>query len=297
MRKELIRFEDLEATYALPELEMIKLYRINVGGKRLYQDQDGNCYLSLTSFIDAVSTGHERKFLESWKRSMRAEMADESVDAYVQKTADYGTLQHIILGDFAKKRKIDWDETTDLIYSELKRFGLPDQTLSIAAKEMIKDLAGLVQFFADKKAEILAVELPVRSTTLKLATQVDFVLSIENEIWCVNLKSGKGTSTDDNVLQLIAEAKMFNECFGSVIGRCTKVANLRPNDWRKEPAYTFKDQTKRAKELAKLFDLKHNLAVELGIIGNAKAEYTYFAGTTHLGQSPTENMVIKEYNY
>ena len=289
-----LAWEEVLATYHTQAIaKPLQFRRVSVfDDRRIYEDQDGQRYLSLTSFVGAVLP--ESYSLKSWREKMIESLGIAETRAYVQATANYGTALHILIGDFAKEKSLDMLSLTTKAESLLEGQGFSPRASYFrwAVLDLLDDFAALAQFLYDTSAEVLAVELPVGCPTLKLATQIDLVawckIKRERHLCCINWKSGRSNGRyDSHAMQLSLEAELFERSYGALGYKVDKILNVTPKDWRTSPTYNLIDHTaQREATLTRALHL-HQAAPE-SLFNFERTELNILAGTLNLGDNPAD---------
>ena len=261
----LVSPELLQAVYLSPEvapvlypmIEGARIYRTNISGRRYYRVSDGKIRVSLTTFIDYAQQYGDVRFLNSWRDSMIEQLQNKALlDAYVQSTADYGTLLHIAVSELCKRGELDVWGKDGLFYmfqAEATRLGWGYEVAQSAFNKFLKDFACVSKFFHDYEVRIIAVELPVFDDLL--ATCIDLVVEMNAKNYkktkpekrerinaLINLKSGKHTG-DTHALQCAGEKRLFNFLYGELFPGFERTFILKPKDFEKEPGYDLIETT------------------------------------------------------
>jgi len=308
-----ITHEELAALFIAPnsDQQLIKIasekvFRVNWKGRRMYKRKDNSrLYTSLTTFLSSVMP--PSKHLQGWRDDLAETLGGvDKVDEYVQATADYGTTMHVLIGEICQAGFADWDALYIRATELLIELGLPSKAVESATREVIRDTAAIVKFFADYEVNVISVEVPVFSNW-GFATFIDLVVEMNDKCYtektptekrkrikaCINMKSGKKGFHDSHKYQLIGERMAWNETYGSFMP-ITEVFNLAPTDWKKEPSYKLACQTGFAddNEGANTKVFGHWLAIaELkGDMKNPSSPIQVFEGVTKLGADPTNEL-------
>ncbi len=311
-------FEKIEPMYLAPrlktEFERItaqKIFRVEIGAGRHYRNEAGQTFTSITTFLDQVMPPNKR--LQMWRESMIEDLGSaKAASDYVTSTADFGTALHIAVADFCRLGHVDWKVFNQWAYSYMiEIMKLDGHTLFAAVEELTRDFAGIVQFFADYEAEVLAVEVPVFSSH-GFATLIDIIVEMNEKCYTEktppekrkrifaggNLKSGKKGFHPTHIFQLCGERMAFNETYGDIIGPMVHVFNLAPTAWRTTPGYKFANQTSEIDEtnVSQLFDLFVQTGKLNGVLAEPSKTFIIFEGVTAYGSSPVSNMVELTYD-
>ncbi len=291
------------------------LYRAKISGKRYYRRSNSEMFVSVTTLLDC--TMPPTYGIRGWREEKAAELGSAKAAAVLlQFYADYGTLLHIAITNYVRECYIDWDELPYWCNAELKKVGFVEGgSLDLAAMELQKDIASLIEFLTDYNCKVLAVELPVFGylfgngvgTCIDLVVEKDCFLYTEatpiearkREKAIINLKSGKNGFSDYYILQLMLESRLFNALYSDVVGyEIDTICNLAPKDWREDkPTYHFKDQTKDAVELNPYLDLLIGVGKycngRKSIYATPETKVPIFTGKTLIGQSCKPNIGLK----
>jgi hypothetical protein len=280
--------------------------RLNAGSGRYYINSDKEAFCSSTTFVGAVLP--QSKHLDSWRMKMLQHLgSQQKVEEFVMATADYGTLLHIAVGEFCKSRSTDLFNLEGWFFDQFNReLGFPKQVANKATDDIMKDYVAILQFFKDYDCEVIAVELPVFFRTAEvlkertinphggIATQIDIVArmrktpkSKEYIHVLINLKSGKSGFHDSHLYQLCAERDSYNARFGDVL-KIDHVANLAPNNWRKNPTYKFKIRTEEANKVQSKYLNYLSIADADGVLSPPTSSFLQWKGSLVWGQDPSD---------
>ncbi len=309
-----ITHEELAALFIAPnsDAQLIKIasekvFRVNWKGKRMYKRKDNpRLYTSLTTFLSSVMP--PSKHLQGWRDDLAETLGSaEKVDEYVEATANYGTTMHVLIGEICQAGFADWDALYIRATELLIELGLPSKAVESATREVIRDTAAIVKFFADYEVEVISVEIPVFSDKWGYATFEDLVVNMNDKLYTEktphekrkriraigNMKSGKKGFHDSHKFQLIGEMKAWNETYGDFMP-ITEIFNIAPTDWKKEPSYKLAFQTAFANDNdganTKIFDLWLEIANLKGDMKNPSSPIQVFEGVTKLGADPTNEL-------
>ena len=293
---------------AIPIIEV--LWRYDAAGSRHYRRKNGEVFKSLTTFISAVES--TPVILQGWREKLIEELGSgDKVDTFVEATATYGTLDHEALAHIVREGQVDWLQLYEWAKRLLEGQDFSGQTSSLAATDLLNDIACFLQWIHDYNVVILAVELPVWSQH-GFATLIDLVAEKDEKKYestppekrkrhkcIVNLKSGRKGFFDSHGLQLIGERMMFNQVYGPAFGNIDAIYNLAPTNWRTTPDYKFYDWTFRVTEknnrLTKLFDNYIDRAKIEDILGEPSTQFKKFEGITRVGESPVNQLFFRTY--
>lgn len=304
----------LEPTFAKDNAKIVgqKMFRVEIGAGRHYRLESGDTFKSITTFLDDVMPVN--RHLQTWRDDKIEELGsvDKMVE-FVQSTADFGTALHIATADFCRNGFVDWIQFEAWATDYITAMQMKAKASRSALSELTKDFASIIQFIAEFQVVVLAVEIPVWSSD-GYATLIDLVVEMNaknytektptenrHRIICgINLKSGKKGFHDSHVFQLVGERAAFNEAYSMTAGfRLEHMANLAPKAWKgAEPTFNFKLQTDYIKtgNFQQRFDNYVNTGKLEGVLGKPSRNFTIFEGRTEFGKSPSENMVVLNYD-
>lgn len=266
------------------------IYRISVNGKRYYYEMEKGRPVIYASGTTLISDGYPEKTnaMEQWRVKMRVEGKDP--DAYANYRAGYGTLMHILYGNFLMGKRIPLSNLASYI-TGLKDTKLPTELVNRLIEnnleELKKDVLAFAQFVKDYNVRPLSIEMMIRSKKYKVATAIDLVCELDTveegffgevyktsnsktgikkgdpkkskrtrrAIALVDFKSGKKGFFDKHALQLLLNKKMIQENYPDL--KIEGIFNFAPKDWRGTPNYSLKDQTENPvlNELEEVFNL------------------------------------------
>lgn len=268
-----------------PFLTGERMYRITTSNGRYYKRNE-QLAVSATTFLTLSS--RESKYLTSWRESVIEQFSSkEKAHQYVEMTAKYGTLLHILFADAYKRNVKSYEDVYQITFDALKQdIGIEDA--DIAASEMVKDLGSLIAFAREKNIEVTAIELPVMFNSV--ATQIDIVCTMDfngkRQKAIINIKSGKNGAVEQHGHQLAIERYLYNNTFGKDFGQIDLVFNLAPCDWKDKPTYKLTNQTTAANEYMELFPLKQELLKRDGKLEPSKRNYTTLTGEISFEKEP-----------
>ena len=287
------------------------LYRYDLFGNRHYWNESAGLVKSLTTLISAVSFPAEKKSLDNWRTKMLLDLgSEEKVDTFVESTATYGTLLHEAVAEFARSGSVKWSEFKVWTMQRLEDEGFTYSTAKVTCESLTRDFMAVIQFFADYRVKVLAVELPVYipgivGTLLDLVVEMDekhYVKTPEDKrkrvVANINLKSGKGPTFTGHLLQLVGERMCFNHIYGRSYGMLDKVFNLCPKDWYGDtPTYDLRDQTDKIaeKKLVERFNARLTVAKLEGLLDITNMKVMETRGETKYGQSPVPSIHFVPY--
>lgn len=261
------------------QVSPVKLRRLNDKRGRLYaRPVTGAVHVapSVTNVLDRLPMN---EYLLKWA----CDMGYDESKAYARERAGYGTFLHIIFAQILAGETIRLDKGSLLtklaaVLDQENKQDLFETNCDQWARDIQKDLVGLVQWVKDFKVKPIAVEFPVwayhlidgnpddLSDARAFASVIDLVCkaSFPNQetdgdgktktVWTektlvVDFKGKRGSATYiDNELQLAAMKFAFEETTGMQID---EVYNYKPKDWKfgkknffqREP-YHFINQTR-----------------------------------------------------
>ena len=128
--------------------------------------------------------------------------------------ADYGTLLHILFGEFVIASEVDLDGVAARVIEWGAAKRLPWDTTDWAER-LRQDLVGLAAFLLEQKFRPLAVELPLASDEYGFAGCIDLVgfCGEDAQPCIVDYKSNRNAFYDEQEVQLAAYRTLWNENF------------------------------------------------------------------------------------
>lgn len=273
------------------------LYRINYRGRRIYIRPDPFAYYSgLTGAIEASTFRGDPgyKQIDRWRNRMIDMYNKRETDAYVQTTAEFGTLVHESLVYIKEHGKIDWglerDKAEAMFTDQLMKVNLiPDpKFISDAVFEYQKHVASVMAFIDERVEEIYHIEVPAIWEDVKIATPIDLVCKCRQtpkgkaEDTVINVKTSSQI-TDHHIEQVAAEMHIWSLSNVPV----SYSAILRTKDWKSKPTYGYKSLY--FEDVAHIIHLLYD---RMEICLNTKASYypdpvyPSFVGETKVGETP-----------
>lgn len=262
---DVVTVEKLVAFYAGAQLQRpYEMFRLStMKGARIYfrtlEDGQVRFYMGATSASRYLMT----PFLLRW-------WADgKGYDAKMKEVYDkscYGSFFHSTIANLAKGAELSVKTIRESFQEYLNANKVTETLHHKYLEEMVKDILSYMQWCEDFKVQPLAIELPLCSDTLGVATLVDFVGTIDDikkdekgddkpqrgrkprmeklglHSCIVDFKTGKKGSYETHIMQLQSNKELFTENFPTV-QPVERFYNLSPKAWRTEPTYTFSNQT------------------------------------------------------
>lgn len=280
----------------------LRLFRINFNGQRLYINHDPFTYYSgLTGALEAATFKGDNgeRSLKTWREKLIEFYSRREVNHFVETTAEFGTLVHEALLFIKENGKIDWsyeaDKAEAMFEDQLMKMSIfPDpKFIRDSVFEYCKHVASMLQFVHERVEEIYAIECPVISQGLKIATPVDLVCKCRQtpkgtaEKTVINVKTSNQI-TPHHLEQVACELVFWNETFPGEL--CEYSAILRTKEWRdgKAPTFDYKYQ-----DIGQSIELHENASQRLKLClqhpdSSYYPEPTYrrFTGETNLGEAP-----------
>lgn len=284
-------------------LPPVKLYRMDGAGLRTYYSYDKpkgrakpkiKFYAGVTSLIHAVTP--TSPFLIKWMIAQGGN--DEDVK---NERARYGTLMHIqfehILNALITKSTFNLDDLPAEVAQYIDEHELINIDFNQWVSDLKQDCLGFVQFLIDYQVQPLAIEIPLKCEKYGTAGTVDLFCKIKvleegyfGEVYktssskygynagdpkkskgyvdyyaVIDFKSTRKGVYYEHELQLHYYEAAIRENFTDFTDTPMRLYNLRPRDWRSEPAYTLTEQTgkhthKKLKLLSDLFFMDNDLS-------------------------------------
>lgn len=264
---DVVTVEKLVAFYSGELLKRpYEMYRLStMKGARIYfrelEDNSIRFYMGATSASRYLMTPH---LLRWWADS-------EGYDARKQEMYDKataGSYFHSLIAQIAKGEEM----SVKVIRESYKLYLVANEvTAKLHASfidTMVKDVLSYLQWCEDYEVKPLAIEMPLCSDTIGVATLVDWVgvindskgnLNEDGSIkskrgrqpkherigvhsCIVDFKTGKKGTYETHIMQLQSNKEMFEENFPD-IEPIKYYYNLSPKAWRIEPTYDFVNQT------------------------------------------------------
>lgn len=250
-------------------LPAYRVGRINYGNGRSYiRITDGQLetpfrlYTSLTTAISTCSP-LERPLLEWYCKLGLAE-----ADRYSKMKAHYGTLMHLLIGEFLQTSTFDFEEIGAKVEAYMSEHNYFERECSQWEQDLRYDIAAFIQFSLDYRIQPLGVEYVLLSSARNYGTLIDLVCKMtvevkgfhgdvyasgprkgepketkqEREVTAViNFKSGRHAFYRVNGIQIECERQLWEENFPDVPVQCA--FNWSPKDWDTTPSYNLKDWT------------------------------------------------------
>lgn len=245
-----------------------KVGRINYNQGRSYiRIKDGQLetpfrlYTSLTTAISTCAPMEEG--LLKWHCSLGYEEAKR----YSRMRANYGTIMHMLIGEFIMTQTFDFEEIEEKVQAWLSEHNYWERECKEWSSDLRYDIAAFIQFYNDMQVVPLGVEYVLLGNK-GYGTLIDLVcrMTIEEKgFWgdvyktgpragepketkkeqeavaVINFKSGRHGFYRSNGIQVECERQLWNENFPDM--PATHAFNWAPKDWIKEPGYSLTDWT------------------------------------------------------
>lgn len=306
--------ELIKTDYFDPEAIRLPDYqvgRISFGQGRAYlRIKDGELenpfrlYTSLTTAINACAP-MEKPLLQWYVDNGLAE-----ADRLLKMSQHYGTLFHIILGQFLIIGSVNLDELQDKVEVYLSDNDYWQPECAGWGNDLRYDVLAFTQFCADYKVKPLGIEYVLLSEKYNFGTLIDLVCDMQIPVkgfygenyktgprkgqpkettqylpkrGIINFKSGRHAFYRSNGIQLFAEKLLWEENFPDMpLDGCY---NWSPKDWTSTPSYNFKDWTGEI-ELEEVDSIMRLAQLRFGDKAIEK-EYLQLSGVAYLGKEPT----------
>ena len=252
---------------------MAPIRRFSQGGNRFYYKVDETSgdvtlYSSGTTLIKDGYAESEAN-LEDWRNKLKAEGKNPKYElAYA---AMRGTLLHILAGDFIQQKQIIFDLNTYFAtnHPEITTEPLYYDVIYKDSLWLQKGLLAFAQFCKDYNVKPLAIELMMASDTLKVASPIDLICTMDyeekgffGEVYksgekkgqpkeskvtkhvtaIIDLKSSKNGFYDKHFFQLHLYKRLVKENYPEI--EVSSLYNWSPKEWTGEtPTYNLKEQT------------------------------------------------------
>jgi len=234
--------------------------RTMYGGNRFYFARNTKGEIMRTAkgsmFFQSVTTFIKNSqptpvALQKWQ----ADLGWEKAKYEGQLAADYGTLMHIYCAKLLIDRKVNLDTLIEDVQKYREGLGYGQHLDKDWTERLQSDLLSFHQWVKDYDVRPLAVEITLVSQKLGIAGTIDLPCEMNEKLYTekteaskrkrvnaiVDFKSGRKGFHDDYEVQLAAYKEMWAENFPEV--PISGLYNWAPKEWRKEPTYSFKDQT------------------------------------------------------
>lgn len=259
--------------------KVMRLTNVNGSGRYYFTYNNGiKVYNSGTTALKHIDLGGSR-YLEEWRRKLIN--AGKDPEVVLAQRADYGTILHVIYANVLMGEKIPLSPVPLKkylieVYKEVISQEGSESFINKHLEEYTKDLLSFMKWRRDYKVKALAIELMLKSDTLRLATAIDLICEITftekvKDFWgevykadskstgakkgdpkatlkevqttkivVVDFKSGKKGFYDKHIMQLNTNKLIIEENIPDLkIDGCY---NFAPIDWKSKPSYRFTNQ-------------------------------------------------------
>lgn len=282
----------------------ITMYRASFGSKRAYVFNDGSfrIYSGITSALESSKFKGDigAKRLDKWRMTMVRELgSQEKQEAYLNSTADFGTLCHECIVRIKENGCLDWnyetDYATEFFTASARNNGMIPNGEIIRKQvfEYQKTAASIMQFIFDNVVEIHSVEGMCFSDELGIATPTDIVCTVKGKKGDIrvslNLKTS-GQFSDEQREQVVLERYLWNTTYPDF--QVVKTGLLRSKDWSTKkmiPTYEYEliDEEYEATTIKKILSrLKLCKEDPNATYLNFPQGINVFTGITKLGEQP-----------
>lgn len=273
--------------------------RVSFGRGRSYiRIQDGQLespFRLYTSLTTAISTcAPMEKSLLEW----HCKLGMAEAERYTRMSADYGTLMHLVFGEFLRNQYYDFAELPMAVNAYVHERSLVYPEIKYWHKNLTKDLAAFAQFCYDYEVKPLGIEYVLLSNK-GFGTLIDLVCKMkireakgsrnfDTRTCIINFKSGKHGFYRNNGIQVSCEAQLFHENFPDI--QIQHSFNWSPKDWETSPTYNLKDWTGEISDNE--IDCIINLAQERYATKAINKQYIEVGGTAYAGR-PLDDCITK----
>ncbi len=260
-----------------------KVGRVNYGNGRSYirlnedrtLENPFRLYTSLTTAINSCAP-MERGLLEWYCKNGLAE-----ADRLLKESQHYGTLMHLLIGQYLTDNYIDLDTIETQIDIYLSENNYFTQESRYWPDKLRSDLAAFIYFAQVHKIEPIGIEYVLLSDK-GFGTLIDLVCRMQIEekgfygeiyksgdkkdqpketkqwvsrVAVINFKSGRHAFYRSNGIQIECEKQLFEENFPDIKIDCA--LNWSPKEWTIFPDYNLKDWSGEIeqKEVEAILDL------------------------------------------
>ena len=281
----------------------ITMYRINFGSKRGYvMTEPFSVYSGLTGALSAATFkgNQESKRLGGWREKQQEKLGIEGAEAYLNMTADFGSLSHEAIVRIKDNGCIDWAYENDYAASYFENSARSNgvtpsaEVIRMQVFEYSKVIASILQFVYEQVTEIHSVEGMTYSDKIQVATPIDITCTLKDKKVdkrvTLNLKTSK-QFTAHHREQVCLEKYLWNSTYPDFQVQATGL--LRAKDWSiKKLVPTY--ELELIDEQTEHFMLKD--AMSRLLICKDAPDSTYltfpktvntFSGITKAGEAPT----------
>lgn len=243
--------------------------RVNYGNGRSYIKLVGGelekpfrLYTSLTTAINTCAP-MEKPLLEWYCKLGLAE-----ADRQLKLSQHYGTLMHLLIGEYLINNFFDFDGVDDKVQEYLSEQAYYERDTDGWAEKLRYDVAAFIAFAQEHSIKPLGIEYVLLSRkgfgtlidlVCKMTIQVDGVDStdpyksgprkghprdckVPKEIMAlINFKSGRHAFYRSSGIQVECEKILWEENFPDI--KIDAAFNWSPKEWISEPGYNLKDWT------------------------------------------------------
>jgi len=223
-----------------------------------------------------------------------------------------GTFLHTCFANLAIEKSINLDLISERLATNFfdKKFYITRKEHAALVREISKDIVGISQWVRDYEVEFIAIELPVFSYELQMATRIDawVILTITDGSgknltkWrgmaLIDLKIGKWGHSIAHKYQLQAGHQMLVERYPEFANTEMRLFNLtgsnfRTTEWnRKTKPYKFTEQTNK-------IDMHdYNLTVAKAVNHMERRlnkKFMFMSGTMPIDGNPSDYIMHKTF--
>ena len=264
---DVISVEKLVAFYAGEQLARpYEMYRLStLKGARIYfrtlEDGSVRFYMGATSASKYLMT----PFLLKWW----ADKGYEAAKTELFEKSCYGSFYHGLIAQISKGSPLSVKAIRESFAEAMNANQISPSFIAKHTEMIVKDTLSYLQWTEEYAAEPLAIEMPLCSDTIGVATLVDWIGTVNDSLTedgetviskkgrkpkhekvgvhscIVDFKSGKKGTFETHLMQLQSNKELFEENFPN-IEPIKYYYNLSPMDWKKDvPTFKFTNQTER----------------------------------------------------
>lgn len=290
------KIELIENLLKKSAIQTIGMFRVNWGNYRLYAtDNPIKLYCGITGALECITFkgNKENRQLDGWRKTMIDSFGRQQQEAYVNSTADFGTLCHQALLRIWMDGKLNWNDEQEYAHNYFKESAIAnnlipnDNIIEKQVFEYCKAAASLMQFVYEQVDEIYAIEGMCKSDLYQIATPVDLMCRLKSgKSATINIKTSSQLN-DKHREQVTLENYLWNQTYPAAFANYTGL--LRFKDWniKKVPTYEFEmfqPEEKQIKNILTRLELAMNSENDTYL--RVPKEVMVFTGETEAGQPP-----------
>lgn len=252
--------------------------------ERFYYDDRLVFYRGATFLSDHISKmAPDRKYLDSWRKSMTQQLTQDGFEKWMGSVADYGTLMHTLCDAYIAGN-LSYNTVQDEVALLVKNSAIPKNAEHKVLNRMLRNVLAFRTFITSTGAQTLAMEQMVKSDQIFTATPIDMVARLDTEdgpCWgLVNIKSSENAQNHEAqcAVELICAEETIGAALRAIEDLPIKVMTFRPIAWRTQPNYELKDYTDKAKLMRGVVVSAASLLAEMGAMSIPSMEIPVWDG-------------------